>query len=65
MIVARKRNVGRTRTTIGIVLAALLSGVPLSGADARVTAPGPKLEMLTREFEFTEGATYEDDSWNE
>jgi len=52
----KELNVSRSNVLLGIVVAAMICAVPVMGAEG-VTAPGAKLEKLSGEFEFTEGAT--------
>lgn len=45
------------RWYVGVFGLALTAGLPVSGAENRVIAPGAKLEKLAGDFKFTEGPT--------
>lgn len=49
------------RGLLGIVLTTVIGVAPAMAADGGVTAPGAKVEKLSGEFEFTEGATCDPD----
>ncbi|MBP7934338.1 MAG: SMP-30/gluconolactonase/LRE family protein [Phycisphaerae bacterium] len=49
------------KLTLGIVLTSVICVAPVLGAEGGVTAPGAKVEKLSGEFEFTEGATCDRD----